>query len=186
MATKIRLQRGGRKGKPVYKIVIADARAKRDGKFIEKIGTFNPNIADNQVSLDFDAAVKWYMSGAQPTDTVRHILSREGVLLKKHLLVGVRKGALTEEQADAKFQAWLDEKGKQNSSLEAAKAAEAEAAAKAEKEERAKIKADAEAAAKAKEAEAIAAAEAAEAEANAAEEGAEDAPAEEASEEAAE
>lgn len=162
MATKIRLQRGGRKGNPIYRIVVADSRAKRDGKFIEKLGSFNPNVAEaNQVQLNFDSAVKWYMSGATPTETVRTILSNEGVLLKKHLLVGVKKGALTEEQADQKFQAWLDEKGKQNASLEAAQAQEAEAKAKQEAEERAKIKADLEQVAKAKEAEAIAAAEAA-------------------------
>ena len=91
MATKIRLQRGGKKNKPVYRIVVADSRQKRDGKFIEKLGTFNPNVAENQVTLNFDSALDWYMKGAEPTDTMKTILSKEGVLYKKHLLVGVRK-----------------------------------------------------------------------------------------------
>lgn len=110
MATKIRLQRGGRKARPVYSIVVADTRAKRDGRFIEKLGTYNPNTNPATIDLDFETALNWVMKGAQPTDTARAILSYRGVLLKKHLLEGVRKGALTEEQAEAKFQAWLDGK----------------------------------------------------------------------------
>ena len=105
MSTKIRLQRGGRKGRPVYSIVVADARAKRDGRFIEKLGTYNPNTNPATIDLNFDSTLSWVMKGAQPTDTARAILSYRGVMMKKHLLEGVRKGALTEEQAEAKFEA---------------------------------------------------------------------------------
>jgi len=110
MATKIRLQRGGRKARPIYSIVVADARAKRDGRFIEKLGTYNPNTNPATIDLNFDSALSWVMKGAQPTDTARAILSYRGVMMKKHLLEGVRKGALTEEQAEAKFEAWTNEK----------------------------------------------------------------------------
>lgn len=110
MATKLRLQRHGKKGKPFYHLVAADARAKRDGRFIEKVGTYNPNTNPATIDINFDKALDWMMKGAQPTDTVRALLSYSGVLYKKHLLVGVRKGALTEEQADAKFEAWTKEK----------------------------------------------------------------------------
>ena len=110
MATKIRLQRGGRKSRPIYSIVVADARAKRDGRFIEKLGTYNPNTNPATVDLNFDSALSWVMKGAQPTDTARAILSYRGVMMKKHLLEGVRKGALTEEQAEAKYEAWLSDK----------------------------------------------------------------------------
>ena len=110
MSTKIRLQRGGRKGRPVYSIVVADARAKRDGRFIEKLGTYNPNTNPATIDLNFDSTLSWVMKGAQPTDTARAILSYRGVMMKKHLLEGVRKGALTEEQAEAKFEAWVSEK----------------------------------------------------------------------------
>jgi len=162
MPAKIRLQRGGRKKNPIYKIVVADSRAKRDGKFIEKLGTFNPNIPTNQVSLNFDSAVAWYMKGAQPTDTARTILSSEGVLLKKHLLMGVQKGALTEDDADKKFQAWLDDKNSKDESLNDAQAKAAADKAAAAAAERAKIKEDM-AAAAAAEAAAIVKAEEAEA-----------------------
>ena len=110
MSVKIRLQRHGKKGKPFYSIVAADARAKRDGKFLEKLGTYNPNVNPAIIELDVDGAVKWLQNGAQPTDTARAILSYKGVMLKNHLAGGVRKGALTEEQAEAKFTAWLEEK----------------------------------------------------------------------------
>lgn len=110
MATKIRLQRGGRKSRPIYSIVVADARAKRDGRFIEKLGTYNPNTNPATIDLNFDSALSWVMKGAQPTDTARAILSYRGIMMKKHLLEGVRKGALTEEQAEAKYEAWLSEK----------------------------------------------------------------------------
>ena len=110
MPVKIRLQRHGKKGKPFYWIVAADSRAKRDGRYLEKLGTYNPNVNPAQIDLDVDGAVKWLGNGAQPTDTARAILSYKGVMLKKHLLGGVAKGALTEEQANAKFEAWIAEK----------------------------------------------------------------------------
>ena len=110
MPVKIRLQRHGKKGKPFYWVVAADARAKRDGRYLEKIGTYNPNTNPATVNLDVDAAVKWLANGAQPTDTARTLLSYRGALLKHHLQGGVRKGALTQEDADAKFEAWLEQK----------------------------------------------------------------------------
>ncbi|MDR0682251.1 MAG: 30S ribosomal protein S16 [Dysgonamonadaceae bacterium] len=110
MATKIRLQRHGRKGYAFYHIVIADSRAPRDGKFIERIGSYNPNTNPATIDLKFERALYWVNVGAQPTDTVRNILSDEGVLLKKHLLGGVAKGALTEIDAENKFQAWKEKK----------------------------------------------------------------------------
>lgn len=110
MATKIRLQRGGRKGYAFYRIVIADARAPRDGRFTEKIGTYNPNTDPATVDLNFDRALYWVEVGAQPTDTVRNILSNEGVYLMKHLRGGVRKGAFDEATAQKKFDAWKEEK----------------------------------------------------------------------------
>ena len=110
MPVKLRLQRHGKKGKPFYWIVAADSRAKRDGRFLEKLGTYNPNFNPARIELNIDSAVKWLENGAQPTDTTRAILSNEGVLLKKHLSGGVKKGALTEEEAEKKFQEWLTEK----------------------------------------------------------------------------
>ncbi len=110
MATKIRLQRGGRKGYAFYSIVIADARAPRDGKFTEKIGTYNPNTNPATVDLKFDRALYWVECGAQPTDTVRNILSREGVYMMKHLRGGVKKGAFDEAAAQTKFDAWKQAK----------------------------------------------------------------------------
>ena len=110
MSVKIRLQRHGKKGKPFFWIVAADARSKRDGKYLEKLGIYNPNTNPATIELDVDGSVKWLQNGAQPTDTARAILSYKGALLKNHLAGGVRKGALTEEQAEAKFNAWLDEK----------------------------------------------------------------------------
>ena len=110
MATKIRLQRRGHKDYAFYSIVIADSRAPRDGKFIEKIGTFNPNTNPATIDLNFERALYWVMAGAEPTDTVRNILSREGVMLMKHLKGGVKKGAFTEEAAQAKFDAWKQQK----------------------------------------------------------------------------
>lgn len=112
MATKIRLQRGGRKSYAFYRIVIADARAPRDGRFTEKIGTYNPNTNPATVDLNFDRALYWLEVGAQPTDTVRNILSREGVLLMKHLKGGVKKGAFDEATAQKKFDAWKADKQK--------------------------------------------------------------------------
>ena len=169
MATKIRLQRHGRKGYAFYSIVIADVRAPRDGKFTEKIGTYNPNTNPATVDLKFDRALYWVECGAQPTDTVRNILSGEGVYLMKHLRGGVKKGAFDEATCEAKFAAWKADKQKGLEAFEAKKAAEKKAAEAARldaekktKEEIAKKVADkkaAEAAAKA-EAEAAANAEA--------------------------
>jgi len=110
MPVKIRLQRHGKKGKPFYWIVAADGRSKRDGKYLEKIGTYNPNTNPASIDLDVDDAVKWLQNGAQPTDTAKAILSYKGAMLKNHLAGGVAKGALTEEQAEEKFQAWVAEK----------------------------------------------------------------------------
>ncbi|WP_411767253.1 30S ribosomal protein S16 [Winogradskyella sp. A3E31] len=110
MPVKIRLQRHGKKGKPYYWIVAADARSKRDGKYLDKIGFYNPNTNPATIDLNVDDAVQWLQNGAQPTDTAKAILSYKGALLKHHLAGGVRKGALTEEQAQAKFDAWLEEK----------------------------------------------------------------------------
>lgn len=112
MATKIRLQRGGRKGYAFYSIVIADVRAPRDGKFTEKIGTYNPNTNPATVDLNFDRALYWVNVGAQPTDTVRNILKREGVYMMKHLQGGVKKGAFDEAAAQTKFEAWKADKQK--------------------------------------------------------------------------
>lgn len=110
MPTKIRLQRCGRKKKPFFHIVIADGRAPRDGKYIEKIGTYNPLPHPAEINIDFDKVLSWLQKGAQPTATVRSILSYKGVLYKNHLQKGVKKGALTQEEANQKFEAWLKEK----------------------------------------------------------------------------
>ncbi len=163
MATKIRLQRHGHKGYAFYHIVIADSRAPRDGKFVERIGSYNPNTNPATIDLKFDRALYWIQTGAQPTDTVRNILSQEGVMLKKHLLGGVAKGAFSEVEAENKFQAWKEAKAtgtaaevskNKETSRNAAKAKlEAEKAVnKAKADEVAKKKADA----KVKEAEAVA------------------------------
>jgi len=110
MPVKIRLTRRGKKGKPYYHIVIADSRAPRDGKYIEKLGAYNPTTNPATIELDFDRALEWLQKGAQPTDTCRAILSYKGVLLKKHLLDGVKKNAFTLEETDEKHNAWLKEK----------------------------------------------------------------------------
>ena len=110
MPVKIRLQRKGRKKRPFYHIVIADARAPRDGKFIEKIGTYNPMTKPATIDIDRDKAYDWMMKGAQPTDTVRAILRFKGVLFRKHLMRGVKKGALTQEEADKQYQEWIEAK----------------------------------------------------------------------------
>ena len=181
MATKIRLQRHGRKGYAFYPIVIADSRAPRDGKFIERIGSYNPNTNPATISLNFERALHWIMVGAQPTDTVRRLLSNEGVMLMKHLLGGVKKGAFTHEEAERRFQAWKQAKDAAAAAAVAKLATnKKEAAAKRLEEEKAKNAAKAELVAK-KKAE-IAAAEAA----KAAEAAAAEAPAEEATEAAAE
>jgi small subunit ribosomal protein S16 len=110
MATKIRLQRHGRKKRAFYHIVVADSRAPRDGRFIEKIGTYNPITNPATIDLDVNKAAQWLLNGAQPTDTARAILSYKGAAYKKHLQVGVNKGAITQEDADKKFAAWMSEK----------------------------------------------------------------------------
>lgn len=110
MAVKIRLARRGRKKAPVYDVVVADARAPRDGRYIEKIGTYNPNVNPAAIDIDNEKAFNWVMTGAQPTDTVRAMLSYRGIMLKKHLQIGVIKGAITQEQADAKYDEWAKDK----------------------------------------------------------------------------
>ncbi len=132
MPVRIRLQRHGKKGKPYYWVVAADARSKRDGKFLEKLGSYDPNTNPATIELNIDNSVQWLVNGAQPSDTARRILSYKGVLYKHHLLGGVRKGALTEEQAEAKFNAWVEEKAKAIANKEAGLDKEkAEARAKA-------------------------------------------------------
>ena len=176
MATKIRLQRGGRKGYAFYSIVIADARAPRDGRFTEKIGTYNPNTNPATVDLNFDRALYWIECGAQPTDTVRSILSHEGVYLMKHLRGGVKKGAFDEATAQKKFDAWKADKTKGADAIR-----ENEAKAKKEayaKELEAEKKINAEIAKKVAEKKAAAAAAQAEAEAASNAEATEEAPAE--------
>ncbi len=142
MPVKLRLQRHGKKGKPFYWIIAADARAKRDGKYLEKIGIYNPNTNPATIELDVDGAVKWLQNGAQPTDTARAILSYKGALLKNHLVGGVRKGALTEEQAEEKFKTWLEEKegsvSSKEENLSKAQEADKKKALEAEKEVNAK------------------------------------------------
>lgn len=117
MATKLRLQRHGRKHHAFYHIVVADSRAPRDGKYIERIGSYDPNTHPATITLNFDRALYWLQTGAQPTDTVRNILSREGVLMKKHLLGGVAKGAFSEEEAEKRFLEWKESKEKTITSL---------------------------------------------------------------------
>lgn len=131
MPTKIRLQRHGKKASAYFHIVVADGRAPRDGKFIEKIGTYNPNTNPATIDIDQDKAFEWLKNGAQPTDTCRAILSYKGVLYRNHLYRGVLKGALTQEQADAKFAKWLDEK---QSKVESKKTSLADAAKTSAKE----------------------------------------------------
>ena len=181
MATKIRLQRHGRKNYAFYPIVIADSRAPRDGKYIERIGSYNPNTNPATITLNFERALYWVNVGAQPTDTVRTILSNEGVLLMKHLQGGVKKGAFDEAEAQRRFDAWKSNKQAAVDAQRASMADKRELAAKQRLEdEQEKNKAKAEAVAKKRaelaaakaEAEAAAAAEAAPAEEAAAEENA--------------
>ena len=112
MSVKIRLQRHGKKGKPFYWIVAADSRSKRDGKYLEKLGLYNPNTNPATIEIDIDSSVKWLQNGAQPTTTARNILSYKGIMLKYHLLGGVAKGAFDEEEAEKRFNAWLEDKSK--------------------------------------------------------------------------
>ncbi|HEY0046791.1 MAG TPA: 30S ribosomal protein S16 [Flavobacterium sp.] len=162
MPVKIRLQRHGKKGKPFYWVVAADARSKRDGKYLEKLGTYNPNTNPATIEIDLESTVQWLHNGAQPTDTARAILSYKGALLKHHLDGGVRKGALTQDQADEKLSKWLEEKtGKVDSKKEGLTQAQADVRAKALEAER-KVNADRIAAAKQADADLIAASTAAE------------------------
>ena len=180
MATKIRLQRHGRKGQPIYHLVVTDSRKKRDGKAVERLGLVDANVHPRKVELNFERAVEWVKNGAEMSDTARSILSTEGVLMKKHLDAGVTKGAFDQAEADKRFEAWLADKNKK---AEVAAKSVSEAA-EAEKKKRL----EAEAKIKEERAKAIAAREAelnAEAEAAVAEETAEEAPAAEATEEAA-
>lgn len=155
MPVKIRLQRHGKKGKPFYWVVAADSRSKRDGKFLEKLGTYNPNTNPATIDLNLDSTVQWLHNGAQPTDTARAILSYKGALLKHHLDGGVRKGALTQEQADEKLTKWLDEKtGKVDAKKSGLSTAKADAKAQALAAEK-KVNEDRIAAAKQAEAEAV-------------------------------
>lgn len=142
MATKIRLQRHGRKGYPVYSIVAADVRAPRDGKFIEKLGVYNPNTHPATVDLNFERALYWLEVGAQPTTIARHILSSEGVMLMKHLNGGVKKGAFDEAAAQSKFEAWKESKNKQVAAVaeKTTAAKQAELAARLEAEKKANEK----------------------------------------------
>ena len=128
MATRIRLQRHGRKNYAFFSIVIANADAPRDGRFVEKIGTYNPNTNPSTIDLNFERALYWVQVGAQPTDTVRNILSKEGVYMMKHLLGGVKKGAFDEQAAQAKFEAWKAEKDSKLNAFAAKKASEKKAA----------------------------------------------------------
>ncbi len=134
MPVKIRLQRHGKKGKPFYWVVAADSRSKRDGKYLEKLGTYNPNTNPANIDIDVDASVKWLQNGAQPTETAKRLLSYTGALLKNHLTGGVRKGAITEEQLEEKFNAWKESKeakveGKKENLSKADEKARAEALA---------------------------------------------------------
>ncbi len=167
MATKIRLARHGRKSRPFYHIVIADSRAPRDGKYIERIGSYNPMTNPATIDLNFERALHWLQTGAQPTDTCRAILSYQGVLMKKHLLDGVKKGAFDEAAAEAKFEAWAKEKEAKIAAKKEGLVKAADEATKQRLDAEAKISADrAEAIAK-RRAEAEAAAKEAAAEANA-------------------
>ena len=167
MAVKIRLARHGKKGYAFYHIVAADSRAPRDGKFIEKLGTYNPNTNPATIDLKFDRALDWLLKGAQPTDTCRAILSYKGVMYKKHLLGGVAKGAFTEAEAEAKFNKWADEKQGKIDAKSNKLASDANAAKKAQLAAETKIKEDRAAAIAEKKAAAAAEAAAEAAEANA-------------------
>jgi small subunit ribosomal protein S16 len=190
MPVRIRLQRHGKKGKPIYWIVAADSRAKRDGRYLEKLGIYNPNTLPATVELNLDRAVDWLQNGAQPSDTARNLLSEHGAMLKNHLINGVNKGALTEDDVNAKFEAWLKDKESKNETLQKKIDSEAEkaraAAIAAEKEVSVKRKEAAAAAVAEAEAQEEASADEAAPEAEAQQEApaADEAPAEEAAPEA--
>lgn len=134
MPSRIRLQRHGKKNQPFYHIVVADGRAPRDGRFIEKLGTYNPMTNPAQINLDVEKAVEWLKNGAQPSDTARRILSYKGVLLKRHLQIGVEKGAISQEQADVKFNEWLQQKENKIANVKSSLDAEKRNVAKARME----------------------------------------------------
>ena len=163
MPVRIRLQRHGKKGKPIYWIVAADSRAKRDGRYLEKLGIYNPNTLPASIELNLDRAVDWLQKGAQPSHTARNLLSEQGAMLKNHLINGLNKGALTEDDVNTKFEAWVKEKEGKNEVLKKKIYADAEkaraAAINAEKEVSIKRKEAAAAQAKAQEEEEAAAAE---------------------------
>ena len=161
MATKIRLARHGRKRYAYYHIVVADSRAPRNGRIIERIGSYNPNNHPASIDLDFDKAVKWVMNGAQPTDTVRTILSKEGVLYMKHLLGGVKKGAFDEAEAEKRFNAYKDANEAKQKAVVEGLSKEQEAKEQARLEAEAKVNAAREEALQAKRSEIAAEAEAA-------------------------
>ena len=144
MPVRIRLQRHGKKGKPIYWIVAADSRAKRDGRYLEKLGIYNPNTLPATVELNLDRAIDWLQKGAQPSDTARNLLSEKGAMLKNHLINGMHKGALSEDDVTAKFEAWLKNKESKNETIQKKIDSEAEktraAAIAAEKEVSAKRK----------------------------------------------
>lgn len=132
MATRIRLQRHGRKGRPIFHIVVADSRSKRDGKYIERLGLYNPNTNPATIDINFDNTLDWVLRGAQPSDTARAILKYKGVMMKKHLLDGVKKGAFDEAEAESRFDKWMDQKsGTIQGKKEGLSQAQAEARAKA-------------------------------------------------------
>lgn len=163
MAVKIRLSRHGRKKRAIYNIVVADARAPRDGKFIEKLGQYNPNVTPAGLELNDERALHWLLTGAQPTDTTRKILSVRGLMLQKHLQVGVTKGAITQEEADSKLEAWKADKEKSREARIAKLSTDKDAAKKAALDAERKKKEEVEAKKKEAEAALIAEAEAAEA-----------------------
>ncbi len=158
MPVKIRLAKHGKKGYSFYHIVVADSRAPRDGKFIEKIGVYNPNTNPASIDLCFDKAVEWLQKGAQPTDTCRSILSHKGVMYKKHLIGGVSKGAFTAEEADVKFAQWLTSKTSQIDANNSKLSSDKDAAASARFALEVKVKEDRAKAIDAKRAAAVAAA----------------------------
>ena len=185
MSVKIRLQRHGKKGKPYYWIVAADSRSKRDGKYLDKLGFYNPNTNPATIEVDMEKSIEWLKNGAQPTKTARNILSYKGIMLKHHLLGGVAKGAFTEEEAEKRFNVWIEEKSKKvDDKQQRLNKEEEERKAKALENEKlvneARIKAQNEAPAKEAPAEEAPAEEAPAEEAPAEEAPAEEAPAEEA------
>lgn len=139
MPAKIRLARHGRKARPIYHIVVADSRAPRDGKFIERLGTYNPNTHPATIDLEFDKALDWLQKGAQPTDTVKSLLSRKGVMMKKHLLDGARKGAFSVEEAETRFETWMKDKESKLLKVVEMASKDKDAAAKAALQREAKV-----------------------------------------------